>query len=1097
MQKSTKLGIITATLAGLVFSPAAGQPVPVPDWENPELISRNKEPGHATLLPYPDVATALKGTREASPYHHSLNGNWKFHWSPKPADRPVDFYTLDFDDRGWDELPVPGSWQVHGYGIPIYTNHNSPFNAYRGGTTIYSDNFIQNAPDPPPFIPHDNNPVGSYRTEFEVPADWTGRQVFIHFDGVKSAFYLWVNGQKVGYSQGSRLPAEFNLTPYLKPGSNVLAVEVYRWCDGSYLENQDTWRLSGIYRDVYLFATPQVHIADFFVRTDLDDLYRDATLTVRPKLVNYSGQSLAGWSVQAQLYDIRQKPLFKRPLAVDALTVLDAWYADPRSDVRPDLLKGEVKNPLKWSAETPNLYTIVITLVDDRGRVVEVESERIGFREVEIRDERLLVNGKPVLLYGVNRHEHHTDRGDAVPVEKMLQDILLMKQHNINAVRTSHYPNDPKWYDLCDEYGIYLIDEANLETHGVAGYIANDPRWHSAIVDRGVRLVERDKNHPSVIFWSLGNESGWGPNHAAMASWMKAYDPTRFIHYEGAQGDPADPFFVDMRSRMYPTVDHLRQMLSNEIDRRPIILCEYAYSRGNATANLPEYWDLIEQPNRIIGAFIWDWADKALRKFDDQGRMYWTYGGDYGPADIPSDGTMVCNGIVGPDREVEPEIYEVKKIYQQIRVTPVDLEKGLVHIHNAYDFLSLDFVKASWEVLADGQVWQEGELKRLKLEPGQEAEVRVPYKKRRLEPGIEYILKITFALAEAASWAEEGHVVAWDQFILPWEVPALPPVDVASLSGIQVEETPRKVSVQGPDFAVTIGRESGALERFAYKGQELISAPLVPNFWRKPLDNDIQNEWDPTFTYGVGGMPARSGIWRDAGHHRSVTRFTVSQPQSQVVKVAVEADLTEVNSTYRTTYIIYGNGDIVVEGSFIPGTKDLPNLPRFGMQLEVPRSLDNITWYGRGPHDTYWDRQEGAAFGIWSGPVTDFIHDFVRPQENGNKTGVRWVALSGENGVGLLAVGQPELYVSAWPYTSDDLEQATHINELPRRNTITLNLDYRQMGVGGDDGWSENARPRPQYRLPAQPYDYSFVLRPYAPGLGDLVQVARQTRAGH
>ncbi len=1073
---------IPAIVAVLYFSANAGQVAQVPDWENPEVISRNKEPGHATLLPYPDVATALKGTREASPYYKSLNGTWKFHWSPKPADRPIDFYQPDYDVNGWADLSVPGSWQVQGYGIPIYTNVSYPFSPEHPN---------------PPHIPHDDNPVGSYRTEFEVSANWAGRQVFIHFDGVKSAFYLWINGQAVGYSQGSRLPAEFNLTPYLQTGKNVLAVEVYRWSDGSYLEDQDTWRLSGIYRDVYLFATPQVHIADFFVRTDLDDQYRDATLMIRPKLVNFSKQSLEGWTIQAQLYDARKRSVFAKPLRVAAETVVEAWYAGQRNPVEFALLEGRVANPKKWSAEIPNLYTLVLTLVDDRGRVVEAESERIGFREIEIRDERLWINGRQVLLYGVNRHENHPDRGDAVPREHMIQDIRLMKQFNINAVRTSHYPDSPMWYDLCDQYGIYLIDETNLETHGVRGLLSNDPRWHAAFVDRAVRLVERDKNHPSVIFWSLGNESGSGPNHAAMAGWMHDYDPTRYVHYEGAQGSPADPFFVDMRSRMYSTIDHLKHMLTNEVDRRPIILCEYAYTRGNAGGNLKAYWDLIEQPNRIIGAFIWDWADKALRKVDDQGRMYWTYGGDYGPPGTPSDGTMVCNGIVGPDRKPEPEIFEVKKVYQRIRVAPVDLEKGTVHIRNTYDFLSLDFVLPTWQVLADGQVWQEGRLKRLKLGPGEEREVRVPFRKRALEPGVEYILKLTFALDEDTPWAERGHVVAWEQFLLPWEVPPLPGLDVATLSPLQLEETSTTVTVQGSDFTVTISKESGALESFAYQGQELVATPLVPNFWRKPLDNDIENDWDPTFTFGVGGMPSRSGVWREAGRHRSVRQVTVSQPKPRVVQVVAEVTLTEVASTYRTTYNIYGNGDVVVEGSFTPGRKDLPNLPRFGMQLGVPSRLGTLTWYGRGPHDTYWDRMTSGAFSVWSGPVADFIHDYVRPQENGNKTGVRWLALTGKDGAGLLMAGQPEICISAWPYTSDDLERATHINQLPTRDTITVNLDYRQMGVGGDDGWTENARPWPQYRLPAQPYSYRFVLRPYAPGLGDLVKVARQTRYAH
>jgi len=473
----------------------------VPDWENPEVVGVNKEPGHCTLMPYPDLQSALACERETSIFYMSLNGRWKFHWIDKPADRPKDFYEPDYDVSSWDEIPVPSNWQMHGYGIPIYTNKKYPF------------------PVNPPYIPHDYNPVGSYRREFTVPAGWQGRQVFLHFDGVKSAFYIWVNGQKVGYSQDSMTPVEFNITKYIKDGANTLAIEVYRWSDGSYLEDQDMWRLSGIYRNVYLFSTPKVHIADFFVRCDLDEKYEDGIVMIRPKLVSFTDEDLKDWTVRAQLYDLQNQPVFDKPLSKDVIAIIKEKYPQ-RGNIKFALMEAKVTKPKKWSAETPNLYTLVLTLKDAEGNTVEAESCKVGIRSVEIKDGQLFINGQSIKLFGVNRHEHDPDHGRAIPISRMIEDIKLLKQNNINAVRTSHYPDDPHWYDLCDRFGIYLIDEANLESHGLGGYFSNQPIWHTAFVERAIRMVERDKNHPSVIFWSLGNESGCGPNHAAMAGWM-------------------------------------------------------------------------------------------------------------------------------------------------------------------------------------------------------------------------------------------------------------------------------------------------------------------------------------------------------------------------------------------------------------------------------------------------------------------------------------------------------------------------------------------------------------------------------------------------
>ena len=1029
------------------------QGLATPDWENPEVVGINKEPGHCTLIPYLDTRMALKADRKASPFCKSLNGSWKFHWVRKPADRPVDFYRPEYNVSGWREIPVPSNWQMHGYGIPIYLNVPYPF------------------PPNPPYIPHSYNPVGSYRRQFTIPDEWKDRRIFLHFDGVKSAFYVWLNGRKVGYSQDSMTPAEFNVTKYLKAGENILAVEVYRWSDGSYLEDQDMWRLSGIYRNVYLFAAPQVHIRDFFVQTDLDDHYTDATLMVRPKIANYSGQNLKGWTIEAQLYDQEKGAVLSKPLTRDVASIIGERYPQ-RGNVNFALLEAKVRNPHKWSAEIPYLYTFVLTLRDANRQVIERVSCRIGFRKVEIKNGRLLVNGKSIKLFGVNRHEHDPDHGRAVPVSRMLQDIKILKQHNINAVRTSHYPDDPTWYDLCDEYGIYLIDEANLESHGLKGYLSNVAAWANAFVERAIRMVERDKNHPSIIFWSLGNETGCGPNHAAMSAWIKDYDPTRPIHYEGAWGRPKDPYYVDVISRMYARIPEIVRIATDPVDVRPMVLCEYAHAMGNSVGNLKEYWDAIRSHKRLIGGFIWDWADQGLRKKSPDGKEFWAYGGDFG--DKPNDGNFCCNGLVQPDRKPNPSLYEVKKVYQRIHVLPIDIPAGKFRLQNEYDFLNLDFTEISWELSGDGYIIQKGTLPKLSLAPEAEGNLQIPFKKPELQPGAEYWLKITFSLAADTSWAGRGHIVAWDQFQVPFDVPPAPIVDPNTTPPLTLKQTAQKITVTGRGFELTFGKGSGALESFVFGKKQLIASPLVPNFWRVPIDNDNGN-----------GMPRRLGVWRNAGPNRTVKAVKAEQLKPQIVRITTEAIIpVGTNSTYKTIYTVYGSGDVVVDATLTTGGNKVPDLPRFGMQMAVPAEFNTIRWFGRGPHETYWDRKTGAAVGLYSGSVNEHIHTYVRPQENGNKSDVRWMALTDRDGVGLIAVGMPTIDVSAWPFTMQDLEKAKHIHELPQRDTITLNLDYKQMGVGGDDSWG--ARTHPEYILSARPYHYRFRLTPYDPTLGNI-----------
>ncbi len=1029
-----------------------------PDWEDETVIAQNKEPGHATLVPYGDTASALAGDREKSMYCMTLNGNWKFNWAVKPADRPVDFYRTGYDVSGWDEIPVPANWQLHGYGRPIYLNVPYPF------------------PPNPPHIPHDYNPVGSYRRQFTVPADWDGREIFIHFEGVKSAFYLWVNGEKVGYSQGSMTPAEFNITDYLVPGTNVVAAEVYRWSDGSYLEDQDMWRLSGIYRPVYLFAAPQVHIRDFFVRSELDDAYRDGILQIRPKLANYGRLDLKGWTVQAQLYDAADKPVLSEPLSKDAAAIINEPYPQ-RDNVPFALMQARISNPRKWSDEFPNLYTLVLEVRNDKGELIEAESCKVGFRTYEIKDGQFFVNGRSIKLFGVNRHEHDPDHGRAVPVSRMIEDIRILKRNNINAVRTSHYPDNPVWYDLCDKYGIYVMDETNLESHGLKGYLSNVASWGNAFLDRAIRMVERDKNHPCIMSWSLGNETGCGPNHAAMAAWIRDYDSTRPIHYEGAQGKPFDPYYVDMISRMYARIPECIRLATMEGESRPMVLCEYAHAMGNSVGNLKEYWDAIRSHKRLIGGYIWDYADQGLRKKSDKGEEFWAYGGDYG--DNPNDGNFCCNGLVQPDRKPNPHMAEVRKVYQRIHVKQIDAAAGRFRIENEYDFSSLAFVDSLWELTEDGVVVQKGKLARISIGPGEAQEITVPFEMSDLKPVAEYHVMISFALLEDRWYADRGYVVAWDQFKIPIDVPIAPVAEVKDMDAVILQETDARIVVRGKDFDLSVGKNSGAIESFRFGGKELVRTALEPNFWRPPTDNDRGN-----------GMPRRLGIWRDAGPKRKVASVEAEKVSDKTVRITSEAELpVGSGSKYSTVYLVYGSGDVVVTGTIDPVGDGLVNLPRFGMQMTVPGRYSEMSWFGRGPGESYWDRKTGSPIGRYAGPVSEQIHQYVRPQETGNKTDVRWMTLTDENGSGLLAVGMPLLSVSAWPCTMEDLQTSDHIHELPMRDFITVNIDYKQMGVGGDDSWG--ARTHPEYTLPPQRYSYSFRLKPYDRDMGDAAELAR------
>ena len=1016
------------------------------DWENPAVVGRNKEPAHCTYIPYANVQTALKNKRARSPYYKSLNGFWKFNWVRKPADRPVEFYRDEYDVSQWEEIKVPGNWELQGYGIPIYTDEEYPF------------------PANPPHIPHDYNPVGSFRRGFAVPDDWKGRQVFLHFGGVKSAMYVWVNGKEVGYSQGSKTPAEFNLTRYLRDGENTLAVEVYRWSDGAYLEGQDYWKISGIEREVFLFSTPSVMVRDYFVLGDLDESYTDGKLMVTVKIRNYTSETPENYSLRMELFDADNQPVFEAPLSEDV-----RFEGSNEADVR---FERTIENPAKWSAETPNLYSVVLSLLDDSGQTIEVVGCKTGFRKVEIKGGQLLVNGLPIMIKGVNRHEHEPETGRVVSEEYMMKDIRLMKQFNINAVRTSHYPNVPRWYELCDRYGLYVVDEANIESHGMGFHpdrtLANKPEWKEAHMERTIRMVERDKNHPSIIIWSLGNEAGDGVNFESTYAWIKKRDFSRPVQYEPAGINP----HTDIVCPMYKQIQHLEEFLSRGLDNRPLILCEYAHAMGNSVGNLQDYWDYFEKHRELQGGFIWDWVDQGLLKKNEKGEEFWAYGGDFGPPGTPSDRNFLINGLVFPDRKLHPHIWEVKKVYQNIKVLPVDLEAGKVEVLNRYDFTDLNIFEATWTVMADDREIAAGKLLPLDIPPHHSCLFTLPFPEIRPDPGVEYFLKISFILRAETPLLPAGHEVAWDQLKLPLFLPA-PKADTKKFPKLSLKEREQDIEIKGGDFSLTFSKKSGEISSFVFKDTPLIQGGPLPNFWRAPTDNDFG--WN---------MPQRLKIWKEASARRTVDKVIAGRLSSREIRVEVESTVPAGESKCFTTFRVLGSGDIIVNHRFVPSPSDLPEMPRFGMKMTLPPEFENVTWYGRGPHENYWDRKTGAAVGVYSGKVMDLYHPYIRPQENGNRTDVRWLAVTNDQGLGLLAVGMPLLSFSAHHFIDEDFDpglekRQRHTYHLQKRDLTTLSLDYKQMGVGGDTSWGERARPHPEYRLPAKEYSYCFRLRPF------------------
>ena len=1037
-------------LAGHSFLTAQKHPSPV-DWENPAVVGRNKLDPRADFFGFETIERARVGDRSASARHLSLNGTWKFHYAATPEERPANFFREDFDASGWNDIPVPANWEVEGYGTPIYVNHPYAFSFHERPN--------------PPSIPPGDNPVGSYRRSFELPDAWKGDRIIAHFGAVKSAFYLWVNGVQIGYSQGSKLPAEFDITEAVRRGENTIALEVYRWSDGSYLECQDFWRISGIERDVYLYAQPRAHIEDFHVVAEAVNNYTDGAMTVDVFWTNGSSEKRAE---------------VKAALRRDGVDVDCAWTREPIPG--GSRFRAEVGNAALWSAETPNLYELDLVLDDGTGDVLDAVSKRIGFRTVQIAGGQLLVNGKPVLIKGVNRHEHHLETGHVISREAMLEDVRLMKAHNVNAVRTSHYPNDPYWYDLCDEYGLYVYDEANIESHGM-GYaldrtLGNQPDWLDAHMDRMQRMVERDRNHPSIIVWSMGNEAGNGYNFYQLYLWTRGEDSTRFVAYERAVHE----WNTDIIGDMYAHYDALEQYALDSTQTRPFILCEYAHAMGNSLGGFREYWDLFRAHDKLQGGFIWDFIDQGLLAERD-GREYFAYGGDFGPADVPSDHNFLNNGLVRADRVPQPHFEEAKYVMQPLQFS---LEGNALVIRNEHFFRDADNYRIDWAWLVNGVVAKRGEFPPLRLAAQSEQRFALP-EMPGVTGGDEVFFNVSAKLIEAEPLLPAAHEVARAQFLK--QAPEVLARAIRSgNAGLTVERGRQQWAVRGENFDVAIDVVHGRILTYRAQGVDLISEGGDVGFWRAPVDND----------YGAG-TPVRYGEWRDPFGPNAETKFEVLERSSSRVALQFTRTMLGGDASFTQTIEIGSDGTIEVHNDLraLAGTSvtevnrwtreleadEHTNFYRFGNDFTLHPSLEGVAWYGRGPGETAPDRKSTAHVGRYTSTVTDLFTLYARPQANGLRTDVREVRFQSPSGTGLRFTGDVPFHFSASHHPMSAIDSGpdktatqAHARLLDPEPEVFVHIDGYHAGVGCVNSWG--ALPLPEYQLPFGDYAFGYRIEP-------------------
>lgn len=1025
-------------------------------WQTERISEINRQPMHASYFVFENKEKALQNDWQKSANYLSLNGAWKFNWVESPAQAPKDFYAPNYDDSQWDDFKVPATWEVNGYGYPIYVNINYEF-----------EHLLK--PNPPQ-VPVDYNPVGSYRRKITIDKSWSGKEIFIHFGSAKSNLFVWVNGDFVGYGEDGKLPSEFNITKLLKAGENVIAFQIYRWSDGTYLECQDMWRVSGVTRDCYLYARSPVHLRDFEVIPDLDDNYQNGSLQIKTAFAN--SQLAADYTLEVELRygnTIQHQSSYKvAGLAEKPISLF-------------------LKNPLKWTAETPHLYKLLLTLRDATGHAVEVIPQNVGFRKSEIKDGRFLLNGKAIYFKGVNRHETDPATGQTLSKARMEQDIRLMKELNINAVRTSHYPNDEYWYDLCDRYGIYVLDEANIESHGM-GYkldrtLANRPAWKEAHLNRVRRMVERDKNHPSVIYWSLGNEAGNGYNMYECYLWLKQRD-RRPVQYERAAVDWDNHFEwnTDVICPMYPLPQSLAEFGEKQAaSSRPLIMCEYAHAMGNSMGNFKDYWDVIKKYPVLQGGFIWDFVDQALYKVNSRGDTLFAYGGDWGPANVPSDKNFMCNGVVHPDRRYNPHAYEVKKVYQNVTTRLVDTAHVVIEIFNENFFTDINNARLNWSLLVDGFEKQHGSVENLVIAPRQAIRHRLPI--RFPANSLEAFINVSYVLKTAEPLLPAGFEIAKEQIALKsgWKNH----LTVATSEKVKVSATADLLIFTADHAQWQFSRQSGLLRQYVFNGKNLLNSSyaLKPNFWRVPTDND----------FGAG-LQKKLQVWKTATNQQQLISLTVDSTDKKHLRLRAVYDLgAELEANLHLTYHFGNNGDMLVEQRLetrkvvpLPDqverqTDRLYYLPKFGMQMVLPPEFSEVEFYGRGPHENYWDRNYSAHLGLYRQTVREQCFDYIRPQETGNKTDIRWYSVLAQD-VGIRIESDTLLSLTARNFLDADLDdgeskQQRHAAELRPRDFTVVNIDHKQMGVGGIDSWW--AWPLAKYRLPYQNYVYRFKLTPF------------------
>lgn len=1048
---------IFTTLSLLLASSAVmSQQLPT-ELQTPEVVAVNRMPMRASAFAYESKALASKREKEKSNYFLTLNGQWKFNWVQDPRQRPQEFFKTTFDDTKWDNFKVPANWETNGYGLPIYVNHPYEFT----GRKVMGERL-----NPPFDIPEDNNPVGSYRKKFTLPENWDGRQTFIHLGAVKSAFYIWVNGKKVGYSEDSKLAAEFDITKYLKKGENLVALQVYRWSDGSYLECQDMWRISGIERDVYLYSTPKVDVRDFKTIATLDKTFKNGLLSFDAEINNYKIErgtlhsTPDTFSVALELVDPKGKTVY-----TEETKGINKVIGNYKANVK---LQTEIPNVAAWTAETPNLYTLFITLKNKKGEVLEVIPQRIGFRTVELVNNNFLVNGKRVFFKGVNRHEHNATQGHTLTKADMLKDMEMMKKLNVNSVRHSHYPPDPYWMELCDEYGLYVIDEANIESHGryydLAYTLGNDKEWRMPHLERIKRMYERDKNHSSVITWSLGNEAGNGRNFYEGYDWLKANDG-RPVQYERAEED----FNTDMIVPQYPDPNWLKQYANSKPDRA-LIMSEFAHIMGNSLGNFKEYWDVIESQPNLQGGYIWEWIDQAIDTVKN-GKRIDAYGGDFplsGPVNENfSDNNFSVKGVVTNHRGMTPMAVEVKKVYQYIK-TKYNGNNSIT-VNNSYFFKGLENVKLNWELLENGKIVEKGSQNVLNIDPRTEKELSLPIK-TKAKTGSEYFLNVYYNLKTAEPFLPLNYTIATEQFA--WNgTPALSQPAAAAAGKLTVEKADGKTLVKGKDFTVTLDLDKGLMTGYTVKGTQLLAEGPQPGFWRAPTDNDIG-----------AGFNSSLRKWRTAYAEGKINAAEVTTAPSGEVIVVFKKDVVNGDATVEQTITIRPDGILKVNNRFTANKGKYALMQRIGNDLQLNGGLNKISYYGRGPGENYSDRKTASFVGLYNQTLDEQYFPYARPQESGNKTEVRWVNFTDKKGNGLsFGMADSLLNFSALPYSLDDLDPEVnkkqyHSGELVKRDRIYMHLDLIQSGLQGIDSWG--SMPLKEYRVPFAAHEYSYWIKP-------------------